>query len=60
MAAKPCIICKLKCGIASQMKTKSKTTVTANVDLKISDEVVSLCATVPDRKVGAIELIPVY
>jgi uncharacterized protein YbdZ (MbtH family) len=26
----------------------------------IADEVVSLCATVPDRKVGAVELIPVY
>ena len=42
------------------MKTKSKPTVTANFDLKIADEVVSLHATVPDRKVSAVELIPVY
>ena len=42
------------------MKTKSKATATANFDLKIGDEVVSFCATIPDRKVGAIELIPVY
>ena len=42
------------------MKTKSKATITANFDLKIGDEVVSLCATVPDTKVGAVELIPFY
>jgi Fe-S-cluster containining protein len=42
------------------MKTKSKANVTANFDLKIGEEVVSLCAPVPDSKVSAVELIPVY
>jgi hypothetical protein len=42
------------------MNTNTKVTITANFDLKIGDEVVSLEATVPARKVTAVELIPVY
>lgn len=42
------------------MKTKSKAKLIANFDLKIGDDVASLSATVPDQKVTACELIPVY
>lgn len=42
------------------MKTKSKATLTANFDLKIGDEVVSCRATVPDSKITAVDLIPIY
>lgn len=42
------------------MKTKSKASLTANFDLKVGEQVVSLNAIVPDSKTTAVDLIPVY